>query len=791
VPLREVRVDQTVDTLSPEYGARIFEAVKRGDHTALSDLLTSDTTSVCAVDEEGNTALHCAVAAACQNGDLDGFYQCVDLLMNCTEMKVNIPNKKGYTAIGYALNELPKTCVEHMLRHPSAKRLYLDCYPADSESTVREIIMETYPDLQPLLPAPLKERLNSTERDIKLLAALQHDKFNIFSKNIDSDNPNPWFDEPYHSSLLEIACQMKNRKQFVRHLLDKGADPKIKNLVTDMPLLHATTRSGNLELLEKLLKKDKIDVTVKDSEQRTILHWWATVSEKNPDDNKRLESCFNLILQKGFDKKSSFKEQDSSGNTPFSIAVDRKYRDRILLMLDTNSKNIIYPYFYCILESASKSLLESILDYCFDSNDEPTNSEELKVTLKIYALHNMTRFVVDSTHRDLLKHPVLSVFVNLMWKKVKHIFFLNVAFYVTFLLSLTAYILFSEYCNVQNNTDVANNANSLLSHNDSNVTCGMIDEMRYNISQGLWSILMSNWSLLCVRELCQLLVYRQKYVMWKENWLESLLIAVTFTACSGIVDSMEVNRHFFAIAILLGWFELVLLLGRLPLLSVQTEMLKKVSRTFLSFMMGYIILILAFALSFYIIFKTDVKGNDFVLFANPLISVLKTIVMFAGEFDLSYLPFDTLPGTSHVIFLLFVFLVAIILLNLLSGLAVGDTEKVREDAETLSLVARVRLIQKIVRICYALPSFMRQYQLVPKVGKVLYPNKTNNIGSTDLRSLQCIITEKRENNKKGKTVEHAENFKFFSEKFSALELQSEKMQQMLEKILTHLNIPEP
>ena len=48
-------------------------------------------------------------------------------------MKLNIPNKEAYTAIEYDLHELNRTCVEHTLKHPSAKRLYLDYYPADSE----------------------------------------------------------------------------------------------------------------------------------------------------------------------------------------------------------------------------------------------------------------------------------------------------------------------------------------------------------------------------------------------------------------------------------------------------------------------------------------------------------------------------------------------------------------------------------------------------------------------------------------------------------------------------------
>jgi len=552
-----------------------------------------------------------------------------------------------------------------------------------------------------------------------------------------------------------------------------------------------TATSGNFDLLEMLLEEDKIDVNVKDNEARTILHWWARLREKNSDDKKRIEKCFKLILKKGFDIKRCFSDKDSSGNTPFSTAVDRKYRDRIILMLDTDTDETASDHIDRVLESADRSLLEAIVDYCFDSNNEPTNSEELEVKLKYDALLNMTGFAVDSSHKDLLKHPVLSIFVNLIWEKVKYIFFLNVAFYVMFLVFLTAYILFSEFCNTQINRGVANITNDLLSSNNSNLTCGMTDERRYNTSQSLRIILMVLLVLLFVRDVYKLLVYRMNYIKSKENWLKMLLIIVTFASCSGIVDSIKVNRHLFAIAILLGWFELLLLLGQLPLLSVQTEMLIRVSCTFLKFMGAYMVLILAFAFSFSIIFKEDVKKDDPVLFTNPVISIVKTIVMFSGEFDASDLPFNTLPVTSHLIFLLFVFFVAIVLLNLLNGLAVGDTRKFREDAETVSLQARVRLITNILGVYFALPSSMTHCLGLSAVKDELLPNKTNNIRSTDLGSLKRIITEKREKNKKEKRNEYVENLKLFSKKLSNLQSESKEMQQKLKKIMTHFNIPEP
>jgi hypothetical protein len=174
--------------------------------------------------------------------------RCIDVLLSYEPLNVNLPKTQGYTAIAMAVLQLHRTYIERMLQHPAAHRLCLDYYPGDNVSALREIITQKYPDLQPLLPAPLIESLDSSDRDIKLFAAFQRDEYNTFEENInDLPNTNPWYDEPYHSSLLEIAFQMKKREQFVEIFLESSVDPNIINSVTGMPLLHATVRSENFK----------------------------------------------------------------------------------------------------------------------------------------------------------------------------------------------------------------------------------------------------------------------------------------------------------------------------------------------------------------------------------------------------------------------------------------------------------------------------------------------------------------------------------------------------------------
>ena len=83
----------------------------------------------------------------------------------------------------------------------------------------------------------------------------------------------------------------------------------------------------------------------------------------------------------------------------------------------------------------------------------------------------------------------------------------------------------------------------------------------------------------------------------------------------------------------------------------------------------------------------------------------------SGELEYGDLPFDASPFTSRIIFLTFLFLITIVLLNLLNGMAVSDTQAIQSkvwnndivlhyiitmkqllQAETIGYVSRVELI---------------------------------------------------------------------------------------------------
>ena len=59
------------------------------------------------------------------------------------------------------------------------------------------------------------------------------------------------------------------------------------------------------------------------------------------------------------------------------------------------------------------------------------------------------------------------------------------------------------------------------------------------------------------------------------------------------------------------------------------------------------------------------------------LSLVKTIVMFAGEMDYTDIVFHHWMG--YLIWVMFVFLLVIVLMNILNGLAVSDIGKIQEQ----------------------------------------------------------------------------------------------------------------
>lgn len=288
--------------------------------------------------------------------------------------------------------------------------------------------------------------------------------------------------------------------------------------------------------------------------------------------------------------------------------------------------------------------------------------------------------------KHLLRHPLLSSFLYLKWHRIRHLLYANFVFYATFYLLLNAYILSTTHQHGSSaNSEKAETVNGSfdVALNRSLRTASWSYGGFLHPLVGVMLLLFACW------EIIQFFSCPRHYFKSPQNWLELALIGTTLFV---LINAGPVLG---AIVILLSAWNLVLLISQHPRMSTGVEMFRTVSFNFARFLFPYIFLILAFALAFYTLFK-DADDN----FPDPGHSFFKTIIMLTGEFDATDISFESHPVWSHLVFVFFVFLIAIVLFNLLNGMAVSDTAEILSKAELVSLVSRIHLVTYIEHVAF-------------------------------------------------------------------------------------------
>lgn len=669
-------------------------------------------------DNKGNTPIH--IAAELQNTEF------LVKLLNHPDINVSLANRKGQTALHIAAQQENEESSLMLVK----AGIDLDSTKNAAGKTGRDMIVLHLPQLESKL---------STEQVSKVENGSTNDLFTmLYNRNLESfisairmqDKQNLDNHHGTHT-YLQYACD-NGLYKVVESLLREGANPNAKSPSNiRSPLMIAGYR-GYIHIIRLFIKNEATQYTAIDNEN--IFHSVIKGMCDNQlplgasKENRDYYQCLDLLLEVSR-TKLDINCGDVKGNTPLHYAAKLGDRKVILTLLRhgayVGQRNVLgQPAFADI----SPKIFEHYLDECLRSENLPrednyeiffkynflappkplskslhSSQVELQVEFSNTDVANlddnmpetdpllyMTR---SNDFRPLLKHPIFTSFIYLKWHRIKRFFFFNLTFYIFFWAFLTAYILgiYGAQTTLPENGSPTN---------DSKVEQDIFEKFpeQGRFSELLRFLVAIFLLLLIAREVFQVFISPVKYICNPENWLEIALILVTISILFG---NKTARQQISAVAILLSWAELVLLIGRHPANSTNIEMLKTVSWNFLTFLAWYSILIIAFALSFYTLFR-DTKDNEF--FSDPGVSIFKTVVMLTGEFDASSIEFDHFPGVSHVVFVSFVFLIAIVLFNLLNGLAVSDTQAIRADAELVGYVSQIKLVSYLETMAFGDPT---------------------------------------------------------------------------------------
>ena len=298
-------------------------------------------------------------------------------------------------------------------------------------------------------------------------------------------------------------------------------------------------------------------------------------------------------------------------------------------------------------------------------------------------------------HRHLMSHPTVTSFLWMKWRKIRRFFFFNLAFYLLFMGVMTAYVL-----QVNMNSNVSPKCNSskpiepLPEHEAESWKENPASTQKMDlVATHLYWIALLLLIVLTLRELFQMALSYRRYIFNLENLVEVGLIGLSFGLLLGPSEpGCVAHRHLSGIVVLLSWGEGLLLMGGHPLLSTYITMFREVSYNFSKFLVWFLMLIIAFGLCFFIIFQRHGKKDDDgeevnAHFVSPQMSLMKTIIIsLTGEIEFEGIDFSS--EYSRIIFLVYVFFIMLVLVNLLNGLAVSDIAAIQKQSEIMSHISR-------------------------------------------------------------------------------------------------------
>ncbi|XP_065151103.1 transient receptor potential cation channel subfamily A member 1b [Paramisgurnus dabryanus] len=360
----------------------------------------------------------------------------------------------------------------------------------------------------------------------------------------------------------------------------------------------------------------------------------------------------------------------------------------------------------CVVIDIVEFLPESfkhLLDLCTKESDHDANSPDYHMTYdfrwlqaplqwkKVAETDKTMKFLplealnamVQYNRLELLTHPVSQKYLEMKWKAYgSKVHLLNLAIYLFGLLPLTYLIL-----NLRPSQKVSTNATTITMVHVS------FSKQKYLTSVCIIMVLVMNLYAIC-KELVQLAQQRINYFTDYSNpadWTSAISSLVfVIPMCFTVQNPWQWEAG--AVAILTSWVSFLLYFQRFERIGIYVVMFGGIIRTLVCTLVLFMFLLLAFGLSFYALMLHRDEFSSFSL------SLAQTFVMTVGELNYQSTFLDAyknenmaFPGTTYLVFVLFVLLMPILLMNLMIGLAVGDIAEVQRNAELKRIAMQIEL----------------------------------------------------------------------------------------------------
>ncbi|CAG5022591.1 unnamed protein product, partial [Parnassius apollo] len=445
----------------------------------------------------------------------------------------------------------------------------------------------------------------------------------------------------------------------VATMLQEGASIKI-TLPGDVNVFHVAAENGLLEILKILLEFDdditKVMINSLTSSDRLgygPIHFAVF-------NNHVL--CVKLLLSKNADVRLRTTNAPAKSSTPLHIAALKNHAEvaKVILRFDKTTIHEVNCMGWFPLHTAShhgnREVINLLLQEGADLSgytDGPKKTRRTAIDMIINTLSKPTEFLED-VFDSYISTNCLSFQDSSCEIKIDY------------------RILMPTTCEIEQMKDTERIAPFWLNPN-------------------IWGyIVYATIFLILCQELLYMNVKSNRYFLQVETWVKFGSIGLATILPPAILitpwSSAEWLRHVATLALLLSWLQLMFLLSRFPNGGYYVLMFGKVASNVIRILFTFAFLIIGFTLSFMIQFHSHIPFED------PWAALVKTMVMLTSEFEYEAL-FDEEHSKEfansliivRVIFLIFLILAGIVLMNLLVGVAVNDIN----DLEILGNVRRL------------------------------------------------------------------------------------------------------
>uniref|UniRef100_A0A1X7TN60 Uncharacterized protein n=1 Tax=Amphimedon queenslandica TaxID=400682 RepID=A0A1X7TN60_AMPQE len=695
-------------------------------HTKIVELLLKKGANVNVTDENENTPL----GIACKKGHTE----IVELLLkhgidntnstmndkNCIpgtasaegqqpqRVNINHTNLENRTALHIACDEGCKEIVELLLKHNGVD---INITDKDSKAKNKKKQNKACFEARVNFCFKMANQLSAELRTPLHIACMKQHK-EIVKLLLKKEDVNVNVTDKDNNTALQIACTQQHKDIVELLLKHNRVDVNVTDKKSNTPLISACIK-GHTEIVKLLLKHganvtkcdekglNALDIAVEEGKKGAAMaivksdKWkeaLCSYTEVDTSDESADKICG--IRRICCCKKRKSHEAKKQFTTPMRRII-KKMPDVAKVVFENCCKEDNPPdhpdheitFNYEFLDDFDEPKLEgdpssdsTTQNTGNDDNDEQPGAkrsyEKWPPKAKYSSENHCLNILADSPSADLLKHPLAATLLDQKWNKIGRIvYYTNLFFYFLFVILLTSYALTVHPPNSNICMEVFGN------DNETSIDCFTEERFVSQIYTNITSVCLIVYSaIMIIREVFQLVLFREEYLTSFVNFIEVPLFIFTIMFASVHSNQCYCTHSWQwqigVIAVFFSWIALIFSIRKLPVVGIYVVMFIKIFNNFIKVVVLALLLILAFAVPFYMMFYDPQDRAEGIRtpFITPWRTTVKAITMTVGELDMDSLlrqnnqrnaPDVQYPVITFSLIIVFVILMPILFLNLL------------------------------------------------------------------------------------------------------------------------------